>query len=173
MPFFGISLWAQFDDWSRTSRWTLIPGWGQLFSKSLQPGIKVHLEIPSNFSQCFVEFQSLTKKPVFECSLAHPMILFLSYLVKNSIYRLAVICTRSAEFTENLTHKYLSHPYTWSWTGWCSTLRLQAAELLSPKRVVRHAGLQTTLFLPLSCHAWYFHIHASDWTTQEPRQPLQ
>ena len=56
------------------------------FEKSLpQPEIKVHLEIRFIFRCGLLDFQSFTEKPVFECPFAHPMILFLSYLVKNSI----------------------------------------------------------------------------------------
>ena len=59
------------------------------FEKSLlQHEIKVHLEIRI----ILLEFQSFTEKPVFECPFAHLMTLFLSYLVKNSIYRVSVIC---------------------------------------------------------------------------------
>ena len=57
------------------------------FEKSSpQPEIKVHLEICSNFHIVLLDFQSFTEKPVRECPFAHPMILFLSYLLKNSIY---------------------------------------------------------------------------------------
>ena len=53
------------------------------FEKSLpQPKIKVHLEIRFVFRSVLLDFQSFTEKPVFECPFAHPMILFLSYLVK-------------------------------------------------------------------------------------------
>ena len=53
------------------------------FEKSLpQPEIKVHLEIRFIFRTVLLYFQLLTEKPVFECPFAHPMILFLSYLVK-------------------------------------------------------------------------------------------
>ena len=58
---------------------------------SPQPEIKVHLEICFNFRSVLLDFQSFTAKPVFECLFAYPMILFLSYLVKNSIYRVSVI----------------------------------------------------------------------------------
>ena len=57
-----------------------------------QPGIKVHLEIRSNFRSVLLDFQSFTEKPDFEYLFAHPMILFLPYLVKDSIYRVSVIC---------------------------------------------------------------------------------
>ena len=63
------------------------------FQKSLpQPEIKVHLEIRLIFHSVLLDFQSFTEKLVFECPFAHPMMLFLSYLVKNSIYRVSVIC---------------------------------------------------------------------------------
>ena len=44
-----------------------------------------------NFRSVLLYFQSFNEKPVFECPFAHPMILFLSYLDKNSIYRVSVI----------------------------------------------------------------------------------
>ena len=56
-----------------------------------QPRIKVHVEIHSNFRSVLLDFQSFTEKPVFKCPFAHPMILFLSYLVKNGIFRVSVI----------------------------------------------------------------------------------
>jgi len=63
------------------------------FEKSSpQPEIKVHLEIHYNLRSVLLDFQSFTEKPVFECDFAHPMILFLSYLVKNSMDRVSVIC---------------------------------------------------------------------------------
>ena len=45
------------------------------FEKSSpQPGIKVHIEIHSNFRSVLLDFQSFTeKKTVFECHFAHPM----------------------------------------------------------------------------------------------------
>ena len=62
------------------------------FEKSLpQPEIKVHLEICFTFPSVLLDFQSFTEKPVFEGPFAHPMILFLSYLVKNSIYRVSSV----------------------------------------------------------------------------------
>ena len=69
--------------------WTLV---FSHFEKSLpQPEIKVHLEIRFTFLSVLLDFQLFTDKPVFECLFAHPMILFLTYLVKNSIYRISVI----------------------------------------------------------------------------------
>ena len=44
------------------------------------------------FRSVLLDFQSFTEKPVFECPFAHPMILLLSYLVKNSLDRVFVIC---------------------------------------------------------------------------------
>ena len=62
------------------------------FEKSLpQPEIKLHLEIRFIFRSVLFDFQSFTENPVFECPFARPVILFLSYLVKNSIYRVSVI----------------------------------------------------------------------------------
>ena len=76
--------------------WTLV---FSHFEKSLpQPEIKVHLESSSFFRNVLLDFQSFTEKPVFECPLAHPMILFLSYLVKNSIYHVSVICKLAMEW---------------------------------------------------------------------------
>jgi len=47
---------------------------------SLQPEIKetrrVHLEIRFNLCSVSLDFQSFSKKLVFECAFAHPMILF-------------------------------------------------------------------------------------------------
>ena len=61
------------------------------FEKSLpQPEIKVHLEIHFIFCSVFPDFQSFTETPVFECPFAHPMISFLSYLVKSRVcYRVS------------------------------------------------------------------------------------
>ena len=69
------------------------------FKKSLpQPEIKVRLEIRFLIPSVLLDFESFTEKPVFEYSFAHPMILFLSYLVKNSIYRVSVICKLAMEW---------------------------------------------------------------------------
>ena len=63
------------------------------FGKSLpQPEIKDHLGIRFIFPSVLLDFQSFAGKPVFECPFAHPMILCLSYLVKNSILRVSGIC---------------------------------------------------------------------------------
>ena len=48
-------------------------------NSSLQPEIKVHLEIHFNFRSVLLNLQLFTKKPVFECPFAHPMILFERY----------------------------------------------------------------------------------------------
>ena len=78
--------------------------WPGHFEKSLpQPEIKVHLEIRFIFRSVLLDFQSFTEKPIFECPFAHPMILFLSYLDENSIYRVSVICKISYEMVCN-TH---------------------------------------------------------------------
>ena len=63
-----------------------------LKKSSPQPEIKVHQEIRFNFCTVLLDFQSFTEKPAFECPFTHPMILFLTYLVKNSIFRVSVIC---------------------------------------------------------------------------------
>ena len=69
-----------------------------LKKSSPQLGIKVHLGIRFNFRSVFLDFQSFTEKPVFECLFAYPMILFLSYLVKTSIYRVSGICKLAMEW---------------------------------------------------------------------------
>ena len=62
------------------------------FEKSSpQPEIKVDLESRFNLHSVLLGFQSFTEKPVFEC-VAHSIMLFLSYLVKNSMDRVSVIC---------------------------------------------------------------------------------
>ena len=82
-------------------RWILfLKGHSQLWDRAdldtsfpsfSQPGIKVHLEIHSTFCIVLLDFLSFSEKPVLSV-LCHPVILFLSYLVKNSIYRVSVIC---------------------------------------------------------------------------------
>ena len=68
------------------------------FEKSLpQPEIKVHLEIRFIFCNVLLDSQSFTEKPVSERPFAHHMILYLSYLVKNSIYRVSVVCKLAME----------------------------------------------------------------------------
>ena len=42
-------------------------------------------------SSILLDLQSFTEKPVIECAFAHPILLFLSYLVKRSIDRVSVI----------------------------------------------------------------------------------
>ena len=54
--------------------------------------IKVHLELRFNLRSVLVDFQSFTEHPVFESAFAHLVVLFLSYLVKNSLDRVSVIC---------------------------------------------------------------------------------
>ena len=45
------------------------------------------------FSLFFLlDFNRLLTKSAFECAFSHPMILFVSYLVKNSMARVSVIC---------------------------------------------------------------------------------
>ena len=63
-----------------------------------QAEIKVYLEIRFNFRSVLLDFQSFNEKLVFEYPCACPMILFLSYLVKNSIYRVSVICKLAMEW---------------------------------------------------------------------------
>ena len=52
--------------------------------------IKVHLEFRFNFPSVLFDSQSFTEKPVFECAFAHPIMLFLSYSVKNSMDRVSL-----------------------------------------------------------------------------------
>ena len=59
---------------------------------SPQPEIKVHLEFLLNLRSVLLDFQSFTKNPVSACVFAHPIMLFLSHLVKNSMDRASVIC---------------------------------------------------------------------------------
>ena len=76
-----------------------------LWKSSPQPEIKVHLEIRLYFCSVSLDFQSFTEKPVFECPFAHPLILYLLYLVKNSIYRISVI---SYEMVSNAHERQLT-----------------------------------------------------------------
>ena len=39
-----------------------------------------------------LNFQSSSEKPAFECPCVHPIILFLSFLAKNSMDRVSVVC---------------------------------------------------------------------------------
>ena len=76
--------------------WTLV---FLTLKKSLpQPEIKVHLEIRLIFRSVLLDFQSFTEKPVFKCLFAYPLILFLPYLVKDTIYRVSVICKLAMEW---------------------------------------------------------------------------
>ena len=69
------------------------------FEKSLpQPKIIVHLDICFIFPSVLLDFQSLTEKPVLECPFAHPMRIFLSYLVQKNIYRVSGICKLAMEW---------------------------------------------------------------------------
>ena len=54
--------------------WTLVCHFEK---SSLQPEIKVHLEILSNFSTVLLFLNCLLKKPVFEYPYAHSMIFFI------------------------------------------------------------------------------------------------
>ena len=60
--------------------------------RSPQPDIRGHLKINLNFRSILFDFQSFTEKLVFECLFIHPMILFLSCLVKISMDRVSVVC---------------------------------------------------------------------------------
>ena len=59
-----------------------------LKKSSPQLGIKVHLGIRFNFRSVFLDFQSFTEKPVFECLFAYPMILFYCICIKQYLSRL-------------------------------------------------------------------------------------
>ena len=72
----------------------------------VKESLKVHLEIRFNFRSVLLDFQSFTEKPVFECPFARPMILFLSYLVKNSIYRFSVICKLASDEMVSNAHAH-------------------------------------------------------------------
>ena len=72
------------------------------FEKSSpQPEIKVHLEFHFNLRSVLLDFQSFSEQPVFECTFAHPIMLFLSYLVTNRVDRVFVICKISHEMASN------------------------------------------------------------------------
>ena len=60
--------------------------------------VYLNLKIRFIFPSVLLDFQSFTEKPVFEFPFAHPMILFLTYLVKNSIYRVSGICKLAMEW---------------------------------------------------------------------------
>ena len=69
--------------------------WTQVFSlwKEFTSTWKLaYLEFRSNLCSVFLDFHSFTEKPVFECTFTHPVMLFWSYLVKNSMDRVSVIC---------------------------------------------------------------------------------
>ena len=69
------------------------------FEKSSpQPEIKANLKFRFNLRSVSFDFKSFTKKLVFECAFAHPIMLFLSYLVKNSMDRVFVICKLAIEW---------------------------------------------------------------------------
>ena len=56
------------------------------------PEIKVHLGFRFNIRSVFLDFQTVIEKPVFECAFALPKMLIFSYLVKNSMDRVSLIC---------------------------------------------------------------------------------
>ena len=53
-----------------------------LKKSSPQPEIKVHLGIHFNLRSVLLDFQLFTKKPVFACAFAHPMILLFDTWLK-------------------------------------------------------------------------------------------
>ena len=83
-------------DWSviLPLHWHIAPSNGALLP---QPEIKEHLEFRFHLRSVLLDFLSLTEKPVFECAFAHPIMLFLSYLFKNSVDRFSVICKLATE----------------------------------------------------------------------------
>ena len=69
------------------------------FEKSLpQPEIKVHAETRFIFRSICLIFNRLLKNLFLSVLFSYPMILFLSYLVKNSIYRVSVTCKLAIEW---------------------------------------------------------------------------
>ena len=52
----------------------------------------------SIFTAFWLIYFWFTEKPVFECAFAHPMMLFLSYLVKNSMDRVPRICKLAVQW---------------------------------------------------------------------------
>ena len=66
-----------------------------------QPEIKVYLKFRFNPRSVLLEFQSFTEKSVFECAFAHPIMLFSSHLVINSMDRVSVICQLAMEMVSN------------------------------------------------------------------------
>ena len=69
------------------------------FEKRLpQPEIKVHLEIRFIFPAFCLIFNRLLKNLFLSVLFAHPMILFLSHLVKNGINRVSVKCKLAMEW---------------------------------------------------------------------------
>ena len=59
---------------------------------SPQPEIKAHLEYRFSLRSVSLDFQSFIENPDFECAFGEPVMLFLSYLVKNSMDSVSVIC---------------------------------------------------------------------------------
>ena len=65
--------------------------------------VRIHLNLKSNYvpkqarplqtrmTAVLRDFQSFTETPVFECAFAHPVILFLSNVVKNRMDRVSVM----------------------------------------------------------------------------------
>ena len=63
-----------------------------LKKSSPQPEIKIHVEFCFRLHSVLLDFQLFTEKPIFDCAFAHPLMLFLLYLVKNSKDCVSVIC---------------------------------------------------------------------------------
>ena len=62
--------------------WTVV---SHFEKSSPQPEIKIYLEFHFNLRSGLLDFQSFTEKPVLESAFAHPIMLFLSNVVKNSM----------------------------------------------------------------------------------------
>ena len=76
---------------------------------SPQLSIKVHLEFRFNLRNVLFDFQSSFEKPVLECAFAHPILLFLSYLVKNSVDCVSMMCKLANAHVRQLTVSLLTY----------------------------------------------------------------
>ena len=71
------------------------------FEKSSpQTEIKEHLEFRFNLRSVLLDFQSFTEKPLFECSFAHPIILFFIIFGWD---RVSMICKLNNENNKNVS----------------------------------------------------------------------
>ena len=67
------------------------------------------------FRSVLLDFQFFTEKPVIACPFAHPMILLLSYLVKNGIDRVFVICKLATKMVSTAHVRQLTCLFKKSW----------------------------------------------------------